>query len=254
MISKRIAPCLILNDDKLIHRKGFDDKTDRYIGDPINAVNIFNDYTVDEMFIIDITATAVKRQINYDLLKDIAGEAFFPLAYGGGIKTANDAEKIISIGYEKIIINSEIIKNPNILKEINKLIGAQSIIVSIDIFIRESKYYIYDYIQKKIVNLNLKDFLNLIQKIGIGELLLTIVNLDGTMKGSNIEIIKSLSKDINIPLIYKGGAASINDIKKVMNTEANVFASSTLFIMKKLNGGIVFNYPSENEKREYGIL
>ena len=254
MISKRIAPCLILNDDKLIHRKGFDDKTDRYIGDPINAVNIFNDYTVDEMFIIDITATAVKRQINYDLLKDIAGEAFFPLAYGGGIKTANDAEKIISIGYEKIIINSEIIKNPNILKEINKLIGAQSIIVSIDIFIRESKYYIYDYIQKKIVNLNLKDFLNLIQKIGIGELLLTVVNLDGTMKGSNIEIIKSLSKDINIPLIYKGGAASINDIKKVMNTEANVFASSTLFIMKKLDGGIVFNYPSENEKREYGIL
>ena len=254
MISKRIAPCLILNDDKLIHRKGFDDKTDRYIGDPINAVNIFNDYTVDEMFIIDITATAVKRQINYDLLKDIAGEAFFPLAYGGGIKTANDAEKIISIGYEKIIINSEIIKDPNILKEINKLIGAQSIIVSIDIFIRESKYYIYDYIQKKIVNLNLKDFLNLIQKIGIGELLLTVVNLDGTMKGSNIEIIKSLSKDINIPLIYKGGAASINDIKKVMNTEANVFASSTLFIMKKLDGGIVFNYPSENEKREYGIL
>ena len=254
MISKRIAPCLILNDDKLIHRKGFDDKTDRYIGDPINAVNIFNDYTVDEMFIIDITATAVKRQINYDLLKDIAGEAFFPLAYGGGIKTANDAKKIISIGYEKIIINSEIIKNPNILKEINKLIGAQSIIVSIDIFIRESKYYIYDYIQKKIVNLNLKDFLNLIQKIGVGELLLTVVNLDGTMKGSNIEIINSLGKDINVPLIYKGGAASINDIKKVINTEANVFASSTLFIMKKLDGGIVFNYPSENEKREYGIL
>lgn len=254
MIRKRIAPCLILNDEKLIHRKSFDYKTDRYIGDPINAVNIFNDYTVDEMFIIDITASAVKRQINFDLLKDIAGEAFFPLAYGGGIKTANDAEKIISIGYEKIIINSEIIKNPNILKEINKLIGAQSIIVSIDIFIRESKYYIYDYIQKKIVNLNLKDFLNLIQKIGIGELLLTVVNLDGTMKGSNIEIIKSLSKDINIPLIYKGGAASIDDIKKVMNTEANVFASSTLFIMKKLNGGIVFNYPSENEKREYGIL
>jgi imidazole glycerol-phosphate synthase subunit HisF len=254
MISKRIAPCLILNDEKLIHRKSFDHKTDRYIGDPINAVNIFNDYTVDEMFIIDITATAVKRQINFDLLKDIAGEAFFPLAYGGGIKTANDAEKIISIGYEKIIINSEIIKNPNILKEINKLIGAQSIIVSIDIFIRESKYYIYDYIQKKIINLDLKDFLNLIQKIGIGELLLTVVNLDGTMKGSNIEIIKSLSKDINIPLIYKGGAASINDIKKVINTEANVFASSTLFIMKKLDGGIVFNYPSENEKREYGIL
>ena len=102
--------------------------------------------------------------------------------------------------------------------------------------------------------MNLKDFLNLIQKIGIGELLLTVVNLDGTMKGSNIEIIKSLSKDINIPLIYKGGAASINDIKKVINTEANVFASSTLFIMKKLDGGIVFNYPSENEKREYGIL
>ena len=96
MLIKRIAPSLILDNQKLIHRSRFDETTDRYIGDPINAVNIFNDYTVDEMFIIDITASKKKRKINFDLLEDIAGEAFFPLAYGGGIRKANEAEKIIA--------------------------------------------------------------------------------------------------------------------------------------------------------------
>ena len=254
MLTKRIAPCLILDNEKLIHRSRFDDSTDRYIGDPINAVNIFNDYTVDEMFIIDITASKTNRNINYDLLKDIAGEAFFPLSYGGGIKDADDTVKIIEIGYEKIILNSEVQKNPDMLLEINKAIGAQSIVVSIDIIRKDSSYYIYDYINRKPINLNLKEYLKTIQKIGIGEILITLVDLDGTMKGSNTDIIRFLQNEISVPLIYKGGSASVDDIKKVINTDVSAFTSSTIFIMKKLNGGIVFNYPSEKEKREYGIL
>lgn len=249
MLNKRIAPCLILDNEKLIHRTRFDNNTDRYIGDPINAVNIFNDYTVDEMFIIDITSSLMKREINLNLLKDIAGEAFFPLAYGGGIKTINDAETIISIGYEKIIINSEAINNPDILIDISKSIGAQSIVVSIDVFIKGNKFYVYNYLSKSILNIELKKYIKLIQDKGIGEVLITIVNLDGTMGGVNTDAINFLQKEIVVPLIYKGGASSLEDIKKVLNTEVSVFTSSTLFIMKKLNGGIVLNYPNEIEKK-----
>ena len=254
MLTKRIAPCLILDNEKLIHRSRFDDSTDRYIGDPINAVNIFNDYTVDEMFIIDITASKANRNINYNLLRDIAGQAFFPLAYGGGIKNLSDAEKIIGIGYEKVILNSEAIKNPNVLLDINKTIGAQSIVISIDIVFEDLNYYIYNYIDKKPINLDLRLYLKTIQKIGIGEILITLVDLDGTMKGSNTDIIKFLHNEIDVPIIYKGGSSSVEDIKKVISTEVSAFTSSTIFIMKKPNGGIVFNYPTENEKREYGIL
>ncbi len=254
MLQKRIAPCLILNNQKLIHRSKFDKTTDRYIGDPINAVNIFNDYTVDEMFVIDITATEEKREVNFNLIKDIAGEAFFPLSYGGGIKNVKDAERIIRIGYEKIILNSEVMKKPNILKDIKEAIGSQSIVVSVDIFNSESNYYVYDYVNKRNSGNDLKKYLNLIQEIGIGEILITSVNLDGTMRGCDINLIKFLENDIKVPLIYKGGSASLEDIKKVVNTGANVFASSTIFIMKKLNGGIVFSYPSESEKQNYGIM
>lgn len=254
MLTKRIVPCLILDNEKLIHRSKFDNSTDRYIGDPINAVNIFNDYTVDEMFIIDITASEKQRKVNYNLLKDIAGEAFFPLAYGGGIKTKNDAEKVIELGYEKIILNNSVIRNQNIISDIKKTIGAQSIVVSIDIIIKNLDYKIYDYINKREAKLDLIEYIKRIQKLGIGEILITLVDLDGTMTGPNINIIKFLQSDVTVPLIYKGGAASSDDIKKVINTEANVFASSSIFIMKKLNGGIVFNYPSESEKSKYGIL
>lgn len=254
MLTKRIVPTLILDDEKLIHRSKFNNSTDRYIGDPINAVNIFNDYTVDEMFIIDITASEKRRKVNFSLLKDIAGEAFFPLAYGGGIKTINDAEKIIEMGYEKIIINSSVIRNQNIITDIKKIIGAQSIIVSIDIICKNLNYKIYDYINKRVIELDLIKYIKQIQKLGIGEILITLVDLDGTMMGSDIDIINYLQNEITVPLIYKGGAASSDDIKKVVNTEANVFTSSSIFIMKKLNGGIVFNYPSEIEKNKYVIL
>ena len=235
MLLKRIVPCLSLNNGDLVHRISFQNKAERYIGDPINAVNIFNQYEVDEMFILDITASQQQKKINFELLKDLAEEAFFPLAYGGGIKSPEEAEKIISIGYEKIIINSQIINNLNLLNNCKNKIGGQSVIASIDFIKKKNKYFIYDYINKKPLENNIGSFIKNIIDIGIGEMIITSVNLDGTMQGCDLNLIELIQDDFQIPLIYKGGASSHQDIKKVLSTKVNAFSSSTIFIMKKIN-------------------
>ena len=133
MLLKRIIPTLIMKNDELIHRSNFDKSTDRYVGDPINTINIFNQFQVDEIILLNIENSRYKKKINFDLLKDIAGEAFFPLTYGGGIDNCEDAEKIISLGFEKIAINNASFENKSFIEELSKKIGAQSVVISIDV-------------------------------------------------------------------------------------------------------------------------
>ena len=138
MISKRIIPSLIIKNEELVHRSNFDLSTERYVGDPINAINIFNNYFTDEIIILDIEAS-INNKINYKLLKDLSSEAFTPLSYGGGIKTIKQAEQIINLGFEKIILNSACFENFNLIYECQKNLGAQSVIISLDI-LKEKNY------------------------------------------------------------------------------------------------------------------
>lgn len=246
MISKRIIPSLIIKEGELIHRKNFDETTDRYVGDPINAINIFNEYFTDEIVIIDIEASK-NDYINYDLLKDLAGEAFTPLSYGGGIKTLDQAEKIIKIGYEKLILNNICFSNFNLIEICTKNLGAQSIIISIDIIKKEQNYFIYDY-QTKRKGGSVKEFLQKIKGLEIGEVLITSVSHDGLMSGCDLELINKFESLIDVPIIYRGGLSSLNDMKLVLSTSISAITSSTFFIMKKRDGGIVLNYPSRDEK------
>ena len=134
-----------MKNDELIHRSNFNKSTDRYVGDPINTINIFNQFQVDEIILLNIENSRYKKKINFDFLKDIAGEAFFPLTYGGGINNYEDAEKIISLGFEKIAINNACFEDENLIEELSKKIGAQSIVISIDILNVNNEYYIYNY-------------------------------------------------------------------------------------------------------------
>ena len=142
MLLKRIIPTLIMKNDELIHRSKFDKSTDRYVGDPINTINIFNQFQVDEIILLNIENSRYKKKINFNLLKDIAGEAFFPLTYGGGINNYEDAEKIISLGFEKIAINNAFLENKNFIEKLSKKIGAQSVVISIDVLKMNNEYYI----------------------------------------------------------------------------------------------------------------
>ncbi len=248
MLAKRVIPCLILQDDRLIHLKKFDKKTIRYVGDPINVINVFNDYGVDEIIILDIFAT-INKKINYNLLKQLTEEAFFPMSYGGGIQSVNDAEKLINFGFEKVIINNKFNNDLKIIKECVSVIGSQSVILSLDLIFEGNHYYIYDHVHEKIVRIKIQDLFSAIKDIGVGELMICCVNKDGTMSGFDKKLIELIQNKISIPLIYKGGLKSYDDIKIVLNNNVDAISSSTLFIMKKKDGGIVLNYPPESYKK-----
>lgn len=249
MISKRIIPSLIIKNDELIHRSNFDEMTERYVGDPINAINIFNNYLTDEIIILDIEAS-INDKINYNLLKDLSSEAFTPLSYGGGIKTIKQAEKIINLGYEKIVLNSVCFDNFNLIQECQKNLGAQSIIISLDILKDKKNYSLYNHLNKTVRKENIKDFLKKILSIEIGEILLTSVDCDGLMAGCDIELINNIQNYINVPLIYRGGLSSLENIKDVFDTKVSAITSSSFFIMKKKDGGIVLSYPTKEDKEK----
>ena len=247
MIAKRLIPCLILQGDRLIHIKKFEKETIRYVGDPINVINIFNDYAVDEIIILDIFAT-ISKKINYNLLKNLTEEAFFPMSYGGGINNIDDAKKLINIGFEKIIINNQFNKNSQIIKKCVTEFGSQSVILSLDLIYENNHYYIYDHINKKINRIKIQDLFLVIEDLGVGELMICCVDKDGTMSGFDNNLIDIIKNKISMPLIYKGGLKTYNDIKIILNKNVDAISSSSLFIMKKKDGGIVLNYPSENFK------
>lgn len=254
MLLKRIIPTLIMKNDELIHRSNFNKSTDRYVGDPINTINIFNQFQVDEIIIFNIENTKYNKKINFDLLKDIAGEAFFPLTYGGGINNYEDAKKIISLGFEKIAINNASLENKNFIEQLSKKIGTQSVVISIDVLKMNNEYYIYNYLENAPRKILLSKYLTELNNLNFGELMITLVNLDGTMNGCDINLLDKIDKSIRIPIIYKGGLSSTDEIHILFKKGVSAVASSTFFIMKKKNGGIVLNYPSATEKNKYEDL
>jgi len=254
MLLKRIIPTLIMKNDELIHRSNFNKSTDRYVGDPINTINIFNQFQVDEIILLNIENTKYNKKINFDLLKDIAGEAFFPLTYGGGINNCEDAEKIIALGYEKIAINNASFENKDFIEKLSKKIGAQSVVISIDVLKMNNEYYIYNYLENAPRKILLSRYLTELNNLNFGELMITLVNLDGTMTGCDISLLDQFDKNTRFPIIYKGGLASTDEIQILFEKGVSAVASSTFFIMKKINGGIVLNYPSAKEKIKYEDL
>ena len=159
MLSKRVIPVLLINNKKLIHRINYNKKNEIYVGDPLNSIKVFNDFKVHELILLDVSAS-VNGKIDFDFLRDLSSEALFPISYGGGINNFNDAKRIISLGFDKIIVNKNNFLNLNFLTECSKILGAQSVLVNIDVIKLNNKYYIYDCLKNSNINIELKDFLN----------------------------------------------------------------------------------------------
>ncbi len=247
MALKRIIPCLLYDGLGLVKTIKF--KIPSYIGDPINAIKIYNEKEVDELIVIDINATKEKRKPNFDKIADMASEAFMPFAYGGGVKTFDDFVSLYKIGIEKVIVNSLIQENPEIIKKVIEHYGSQAVIACIDFKkIMFSGIIPYSYIGNKI-KMSLIDYANyLTTDIGVGELMLQSIDKDGTWEGFDDEIISTILNSVEIPVIACGGCGSIEDLKTVLyKTNANAAAIGSMAVYSKKGMGVLINFPDREK-------
>ena len=244
MALKRIIPCLLYDGAGLVKTIKF--KNPSYIGDPINAIKIYNDKEVDELILIDINASKQKRKPNFDKLADMTSEAFMPFAYGGGVKTFEDFAALYKLGIEKVIINSLIQENPAIIKKVVAQYGSQAVIGCIDfkkpLFGAKAAF---SYLGNKI-KLSLMDYAKYLeQEIGVGELMLHSVDQDGTWEGYDYDITGQIINHTNIPVIACGGCGNSSDLEKILyETNANAAAIGSMAVYSKKGMGVLINFPA----------
>lgn len=249
----RLIPSLLLQEHDLVKTTQF--SKPRYLGDPINAVKIFNDKGVDELCILDITASLENRGPDFEYLKDIASEAFMPLSYGGGITELEQIKKLFFIGYEKAIINTAFVRNPQLIHDSAVCAGSQSIVVSIDVkagLFGRRACYTND--GKTKIGTNPVELAKRAEELGAGEILLNSIDRDGMMQGYDIKLVRDIVNAVSIPVIACGGARDIYDFKKVLQEGgAHAAAAGSLFVYYGKQKAVLITAPEERELISTGI-
>lgn len=247
MFRPRIIPVLLLKNLGLV--KSIQFKNHKYIGDPINAVRIFNKLKADELVFLDIEASRNNRLISLDFVKNVGEEACMPFSVGGGIKSIEDIKVIINAGAEKIVINTYAAQNPEFVKEASETFGSSTIVVCIDVkkkLFKGERTWILG--GSKSTAFTPIEFAKLMEKNGAGELIIQSIDRDGTMEGYDIRLIKLISTSVSIPVVALGGAGSEKDlIEAYQNGHANALAASSLFVYQSEKRGVLINYPEKNE-------
>lgn len=248
MLRPRIIPCLLIKDNGLVKSVQFKDH--KYVGDPINAVKIFNEKEVDEIIIVDIDATAYNREPDYKLIEALAAECRMPLCYGGGVKTVEQAQKIFALGVEKVSISSEAVLHPNLLTEIGNRVGSQSIVVVLDVKKSKSgKYEIWTHNATKNTGKDPLEFAKEAERLGAGEVVINSIDADGMMKGYDMELIDKIRNAISLPLTVLGGAGTLKDIGSLISKHKVIGAAAgSLFVFKGVFKAVLINYPKPSEK------
>lgn len=226
-------------------------KDHKYVGDPINAVKIFNEKEVDEIVILDISATAEKRPPNLQQIREIAGEAFMPLGYGGGITKLEEIRELITAGVEKVILNTSAYENPDLVKGGSRYVGSQSVVVSMDVGKNFwGKYKVYIRNGTKSIEVDPVAYARQVEKAGAGELLLNSIDRDGTYAGYDTELISLISKAVNIPVVALGGASSVEDMASAVRSGASAVSAGSMFVFQRPHRAVLISYPQQKELKE----
>lgn len=242
----RIIPVLLIDDRDLIKTVNFKDRT--YLGDPVNAVKIFNRKGIDELSVLDIGATKSGREPDFELLKDIASEAFMPLSCGGGITTLEQVQELLAIGYEKIVINTGLIRNPNLIKQAVEYFGSQSIVASIDAKIIGNSYKCVISDGNEIVDKSPTELAKEAECLGVGEVIINSIDRDGMMQGYDIQLVRSVVEAVNIPVTAIGGAGGVADLKQVLEeAHAHAAAGGSMFVYYGRLKAVLITAPTESE-------
>ena len=249
MLRSRIIPCLLLHNKGLTKTEKFN--TGKYIGDPINAVRIFNEKEVDELMFIDIDKTIQSKDPDFELIQKIADESRMPICYGGGIKNSSQAKRIIEMGIEKIAISSIFFETPEVINEMASIIGAQSVIVVLDVKkkIFGNDYNVFTHNGTKKQG-SLKSILNDLENYHYGELVINSIDLDGSQSGYDISLAELCRGSIDKPLTILGGASSLDNIRSLIKRFKVIGAAAgSLFVFKGKYKAVLINYPSFSERK-----
>jgi len=247
MLRPRIIPCLLVHNGGLVKTVGF--KSPKYVGDPINAVKIFNEKEADELIVADIDATVKGIEPDYKLIADLAAECRMPLCYGGGVCTPKQAKKIIGLGVEKVAISAAAVDDPDLVTRIAELIGRQSVVVVLDVRKKSglfsTGYELCAYNAKKAYKIDPVEFAKRMEVAGAGEIVINSVDCDGQMQGYDLQFARQIRTELSIPLTFVGGAGSHQDIEALFR-ECGVVgaAAGSLFVFKGPYRAVLINYPS----------
>lgn len=245
MLRPRVIPCLLVHEGGLVKTVGF--KAPKYVGDPINAVKIFNEKEADELVVLDIDATVNGAEPDYKMIANLAAECRMPLCYGGGVRSAAQAKKIIGLGVEKVALSAAAIENPGLIKQIADEIGRQSVVVVLDVKKRmlSKEYDVFIHNGKKNTKRFVIEVATQAEALGAGEIVINSIDNDGQMKGYDLELAKQIRDIVTIPITFLGGAGSLDDIGALIRTCGVVGASAgSLFVFKGVYKAVLINYPS----------
>lgn len=248
MLRPRITPCLLIKNKGLVKTVNF--KSPKYVGDPINAVRIFNEKEVDELIVLDIDATAEKRVPDYKAIEDLAAECRMPLCYGGGVKTVEQATRIFSLGVEKIALSSAAVEDPSFVGKLADHVGVQSVVVVLDV--RKQKHGRYEIFIRNGSKGTGKcpiEFARHLQQQGVGEIVINSIDNDGVMKGYDLELVAQIRAAVTVPITVLGGAGSLGDIGRLIERFGIIGAAAgSLFVFKGIFRAVLINYPNPLEK------
>lgn len=248
MLRARIIPCLLVHKNGLVKTVNF--SSAKYVGDPINAVRIFNEKEADELIVLNIDATVKNQEPDYSLIERLATECRMPFSYGGGVKTVEQAVKIIKLGVEKVSLSSAIIENPNLISDIAKQLGSQSVVAVLDVK-RNKKgvYKVWTHNGQKNTGKTATELAKLFEDKGAGEIVINSIDQDGVMKGYDLELVRTVRRAVSLPLTVLGGAGKLDDIKNLIR-EFKVIgaAAGSLFVFKGVYRAVLINYPAPSEK------
>jgi cyclase len=246
MLNHRVIPCLLLRNGGLVKTQKF--ANPKYVGDPINAIRIFNEKEVDELMVLDITASKDGREPNYAMIEQCAGECFMPLAYGGGIRSVEQARQLFALGVEKVCLQTAALADLSLITRLANQFGSQSILVSMDVKKNWlGKLQLYSSATGKTLQLDWCDYLIQAIRAGAGEVVLNAVDRDGMMQGMDLDLIGRAAGAVNVPLIAAGGVGSLVDIKAAVDAGASAVAAGAFFVFHGPHRAVLITYPSYND-------
>ncbi len=247
--SARVIPCLLLRGDGLVKTVKFKDP--KYVGDPINAVRLFNDLEVDELIFLDIEATTKGREPPFERIAEIAGEAFMPICYGGGVTSFEQARRLFKSGVEKVAVTTALVENPGLVREIADTFGEQAVVAGIDVkkdWLGKPRTMIKAGGSK--AGFDPVALAVRAAELGAGEILLTSIDRDGTYQGYDLELVRAVSAAVPIPVIACGGAGALPDLRKAIDSGASAAAAGSLFVYKGPHKAVLINYPTQKQLRD----